>query len=148
MMLLHVRANKRMYALWMSKNITAVHQIELVYFSLIRSLLDYACQVFVDLPARLDHLINQTIKRCHRIVHGEDCTNCNIFGVYSDRRHQLSVRLFKTAESNPQHPLHHFIPRRAERSQQYTSHTFPGFPSKSRQESRPGKGFLWEITKK
>ena len=113
------RSSSRMYALRILKPICNETQLFQIYVGLIRSLLDYACPVFIGTTAKLYRLLDQLIHRCHRIIHINDC-GCDNFEPFASRQCLIAAKLFKKAESLPDHPLHRLIPRRLPLTNHYT----------------------------
>jgi len=124
------RCNRRMYTLRMLRPICTQQQLLSIYYNLIRSVLDYACPLFVQLPDNVSAVVNRTIKRCHKIIHSPNCT-CNLFESYDSRRHKLAKKLFQAAEDNHNHPLHSLIPVNNTRTGNYLIE----FTSTSRRQS-------------
>lgn len=112
------RCSSRMYALRVLKPICDEKFMFQVYAGLIRSLLEYACPVFMGTSVTLNTQINCLIKRCHRIVHNQEC-NCDMFDSFQSRRLVIAKTLFFKIESNPDHPLHRLIPHRLPRTNHY-----------------------------
>ena len=87
------------------------HLVE-VFYCIVRSLLEYACPVFLNPGTILDAKFISLCKRAFRIIHGRDCTkcdSCNMLDV-STRRELLSSRLFNEALNNLEHSLHRILP--------------------------------------
>ena len=79
-----------------------------VYEATIRSLLEYACPVFVGLSPTLSERLNRIVRRAHRIMaHNEDF-ECHCEDLRT-RRDRLALKLFAKAENNKNHILHAFI---------------------------------------
>ena len=105
------KASKQFYALRIMRPICSKNQMNHIYHGLVKSLIEYACQVWVALPVHLLNKLRQFVTRCHRVMHGYECA-CNDIPEPSFRILQLATRLFKKAENNLDHPLHHLIPER------------------------------------
>ena len=113
------RANRRLYALRVLRNVlNDKDALFNVFSALIRSVIEFASPLFVALPVYLDTRILHFLKRCHRLVHGFEC-ECTMFSQLVTRRNNAAVKLFRAAEHNPQHSLHHIIPARLPKSKQY-----------------------------
>ena len=97
------KCNSRLYALRILRNVIPHSLIMQTYNALIMSLLDYASPLFVSLPMPLELKLNQLTKRCHRIVHENDC-KCSFENV-NDRRIRNACKLFMSAEMNNSHPI-------------------------------------------
>ncbi|MEL7308286.1 MAG: reverse transcriptase family protein, partial [Pseudomonadota bacterium] len=86
----------RLYVLRILKPLFSHDQLVTVFYAIIRSLLEYACPVFLNPGTAFDAKVNSLCKRAFRIIHGRDCShcdNCDLMNVRS-RRQQLSLRLF------------------------------------------------------
>ena len=112
------KCSRRLYALRILKPICNNQQLSTVFTSLICSVLEYACPVFVSLPQKLTSDVDRFLRRCHIMIHGSDCT-CDIPANYAQMRLTRAVHLFKQAEASRIHPLHNLVPAKLPRSGQY-----------------------------
>ena len=104
------KCNQRLYALRVIKPICDDQQIRVAYFTLIHSILCYAAPLFMSMPKKIFKRINVFSRRCHRVMHGSECT-CNSIESYDSTFTAFAIRLFQSAQSC-HHPLHFLIPRR------------------------------------
>ena len=104
-------ASKRLYALRVLRPILDKNDMIIVYYSLIRSLLEYASPCFVGINHRNSSKLDNIQRRAHIIICGPDC-NCNQLHNLSFRRRQQATKLFLKAADNATHLLHNLIPRR------------------------------------
>jgi hypothetical protein len=103
------RAAQRLYFLRVLKNIYTKEQLWKIFNSLIRSILEYAAPLFMDLPKYLCNDLEKIQRRAHRIIcERPDLCNCQIISLES-RRVDLGLRLFRKACAAG-HPLHLLIP--------------------------------------
>lgn len=76
----------------------------------IRSILEYAAPLFVNLHCKQRDLIEKVQRRAHTIVCGDsNCTCSNFIPLYY-RRLMLGIRLFKSFVHDSSHPLHYLTP--------------------------------------
>jgi len=105
-------AAKRLYALRVLRPVLSDSELRLVYTSLIRSLLEYACPVFIGLNSQLSDQINKIQIRAHRIF----CSNpaCSVsmqcIPDLSSRRNTLSSKLMCRILADKSHILHSLAP--------------------------------------
>ena len=113
------RVSKRLYVLRILKRILSHDQLIVVFNSIIRSIIEYASPVFINVGDMLDLKLKALCKRAFRIIHGFDvrrCSKCCMLDV-SDRRQTLALRLFRQALLNSNHVLHNLLPKTSHRSQ-------------------------------
>ena len=131
------KANKRVYflCLLLRAGIPKLEVLE-VYYSLVRSVLEYAAEVWhgrltKDQSEKIEHIQNRTVKL---IFPDEDHTDiCQKHGIVSlkDRREERCEKLYKEIQ-NPGHKLHHLLPNQTnKRTLRETSTRKYEFPAKS-----------------
>jgi hypothetical protein len=101
------KASQRLYFLRILKPYRTKIELWRIYFSIIRSILEYAAPIFMALPKGLSDNIEKLQRRAHRIICGEHCVTCNIPSL-SSRRIIMGTRLFNKIK-NDQHPLIHLV---------------------------------------
>lgn len=111
------KLSRRLYVLRVLKRLLPHDQLVEVYNAILRSVFEYASQVFLNPGIGLDVRLKRVCKRAYRIVHGNDdvCTSCNMLDVTS-RRNLLAMRLFLKAKNNDHHVLFNLIPCSSKRS--------------------------------
>ena len=112
------KASRRLYVLRILKHMFSHDQLVEDFCSSIRSLLEYACPVFMNPGIGLNAKFVSLCKRAFRIIHGYEnitCYDCCMLDVH-DRREMLSLRLFLQALENPLHSLHSILPNQSCRS--------------------------------
>ena len=115
------KANQRFHYLRRLKSVTTSNELHLIYTACIRSLLEYACPVFVGLNKKLEDAFRSVDKRAHKIIYGGyeralcGCTKDTI----SERRKKISKALFKKIETNSTHILNNYLPSVHRHSQHY-----------------------------
>ena len=112
------RISKRLYVLRVLRSLFSHDELVDVFCSLIRSLMEYACPVFLNPGSGLDKKFIALCKRAYRVIHRSneyDCSNCNLLNIVS-RRKDLTLRLFTHALKNDNHSLHSLLPNQSYRS--------------------------------
>jgi len=113
------RASQRLYYLRVLKNYYCKKELWNVFNTLIRSILEYAHPIFVNLPAKTCVKIELIQKRAHKIICGianyKNCTDCVLIPL-EERRKILAMQLFKKMNLCLNHPLSKLVHRRSERS--------------------------------
>ena len=105
------RASQRLYFLRILKKHFGKDKLWYIFFTLIRSLLEYAAPLFMCLPKSVDEWLEKLQRRAHRIICGLSWTNdgdhcdCVIIKL-KDRRIDLGMRLFDKIRRNFSHPLY------------------------------------------
>ena len=93
-------------------------QLVRVFNAIIRSVMDYACPVFLNPGKGLDQRLLRICKRAFYIIHGRKskcCKDCNMLNV-TERILFLSVRLFDVIKNDKFHILHDLVPKASVRS--------------------------------
>ena len=112
------KASRRLYVLRVLKPLFNHDLLVNVFHSIIRSLLEYACPVFLNPGTVFDLKLTSLCKRAFQIIHGRECSHCNdceLMNVQA-RRRLLSMRLFTQALDNSDHSLHSLLPMRSNTS--------------------------------
>ena len=115
---LSITLSRRLYVLRMLKPLLTHDQLVNVFNCIMRSVIDYASQVFLNPGSSLDLRLLRLCKRAFYIIHGRhtrSCNNCDLLNVH-ERRKQLAMKLFNNALSDPDHVLHRLIPQTSDRS--------------------------------
>ena len=100
--------SKRLFILRSLKNVITNEEIKLIYFSIIRSILEYNCQLFLKTSTGLSNKLDQLQRRAHRVFCDQPC---ECLPDLSIRRLNISRKLFhKTFDVA--HPLHKLLPNR------------------------------------
>jgi hypothetical protein len=103
------RASSRLYALRFLKNAgCSQEKLSIVYFGIIRQVLEYACQVFAGINAKQKTLLNRVQRRAHNIICDFKC-KCDILPNLDDRRLNLCHNFFIKC-LDVSHPLHNIVP--------------------------------------
>ena len=104
------RASKNLYCLRILKQCNMPKdKLQIVYNSIIRQLLEYACQVFAtSLTIREKAKLKNIQSRAHAIICDFNC-RCMSFSDLEERRMDLCKSLFEKC-LNSDHSLHHLIP--------------------------------------
>lgn len=105
------RAARRLYILRSIKPFINKNELHQVYTALIRSICDYCCPVFVNLPQKLVKSLQRIEKRAHKIIYGDSrrCS-CGLDG-FVTRREALSKEVFLKILKDKQHPLQDRMPK-------------------------------------
>ena len=114
------KASQRLHILRRLKHLVTRHENHNVYVAVVRSLLEYACPVFVGLNKSLAKKLQKLDNRAHRIIFGNDrqdwlccCTTL------LDRRIQLSTNLLHHIQKHPNHTLSNRVPHTLQFSGRY-----------------------------
>ena len=99
------KASQRLYFLRILKKDLSKSELWNVYYTLIRSLLEYAAPIFLSLPQHIVSSLDKLQRRAHRIIcgYGIDCT-CEIDNL-TFRRSATALKLFKKLKTSVTHPL-------------------------------------------
>jgi len=77
-------ASRRLYALYVLRNVLEKKHLIRVYEALVRSILEYCSPLFIGLNGKNSDLLEKVQRRAHKIICNSNC-NCN-FQSISDRR--------------------------------------------------------------
>ena len=103
--------SQRLRIIRILKSVLTNWSLILVYHSLITSLLLYAAPLFAWLPSRIEYMLDKFQRRAHRIICC-GCCNCTAFPSLASVRKKRAISFLATCETYPEHPLHHFVPKR------------------------------------
>ena len=106
---IHLKANKRIFLLRHLRPFFNSTNLATIYFSVIRSILEYCNVVFTGATFADQSKLNSVQCRAHNAICGWQC-NCSIFPNLSSHRQEQAIKLFLQAASNQQHPLYNLIP--------------------------------------
>lgn len=116
-------ANQRFHLLRKLKNLVSRRELHDVYVAIIRSLVEYACPIFIGIKDKYSKELQKINKRAHKIINGANNENQKVCTcmktVLTERRHEISKKLFLNIESNPDHILHNRIPKHLTYTQHY-----------------------------
>ena len=107
------KANQRFHFLRQLRPLVTPSELHQIYTASIRSLLEYACPVFVGLNSKLSKRLQRIDRRAHGIIcegYMKGICDCNKETI-TRRRMNVSVKLFKEAENRHQYMLSGIIPR-------------------------------------
>ena len=100
--------SSRLYALSILKDIVLKKDLISIYFSLCRSICEYATPVFCHITSDQLALLNGIQHRAHNIICFFNC-HCNILPEIVCRRNKLILDCFRNIVNNVEHPLHKVI---------------------------------------
>lgn len=83
----------------------------IIFNSCIRSVLEYAAPLFVNLQIKQQDLIERIQQRAHKIICGDSDCDCANFIPLNYRRLMLGMRFFKSLVYDESHPLHYLTYR-------------------------------------
>lgn len=101
------KASQRLYFLRILRGTHTKSELWNVYFTLIRSILEYAAPLFMAITKNVSSSLEKLQRRAHRIICGLHCVDVNCaLSSLEDRRVLLSTRLFNNImRNNVSHPL-------------------------------------------
>ena len=103
--------SRRMYIIRCMKKCVSKDELIRIYHALVTSVLSYASPVFGLLPTTQLTKLERCQRRAHRMICGPAC-ECDAFPPLSERFARTAVELLLRAESQPNHPLHQYVPER------------------------------------
>lgn len=107
------KVNSRFYALRRLRPFLNPQEMHELYTGYIRSVMEYACPVFVGLNKKLASRLVSADKRAHRIIFREDGRSCNCHvEEITRRRHSISLKLYDLVENDGNHVINEIIPNR------------------------------------
>jgi len=109
------KASKNIYLIRSLKQYITKKDLVIIYKSKILSILNYASELFINLPQHLNHVIDKICKRVHSIVCHPNC-NCPLFELPSCVRIKQSINLYLKAHCDTSHPIHNLIPKKLPKS--------------------------------
>jgi hypothetical protein len=104
-------ASRRLFALRTISPHLSPERLRVVYFSLVRSILEYCAPLFVKMSANDSARLERVQRRFHRIMHGNDCRK-NCLPSLQERRVALSLKLLAKILTDD-HILHKHLPTRS-----------------------------------
>ena len=104
-------AARRLYIIRRLKEFVNADKVIQVYHAIITSLFLYASPTFGHLPKKLLSKLERFQRRAHRIVCGPDC-KCDCFPALAVKLEEAAVKLLLASETNSDHVLHEYVPRR------------------------------------
>ena len=119
--------------------------IVMVYVSVIRSLLEYACPVWhPGLSKEQSNEIERVQKRCLKLIYPSLCyrealSNAGLERL-SDRRETLTRNMFREIK-DPNHVLHYLLPKRNVTSSMNMRHLYP-YHIRITKATRYGRAFV------
>jgi len=120
---------RRFYALRILKPLMETESLTVVYYGVVRSIIEYCSPAFGKLPENLGRMLDKLQNRCHRLIcsvpHSSQC-HCSRFPSLSTRRKHMATKLFLSAAAKTDHILHDIIPAKSIRSSRFIqppSHT-------------------------
>ena len=122
------KANRRLYALSQLRRCgVAAHDSVMVYCSLVRSILEYACVVFAALPQYLSDSLERTRKRALAIIFPgstySEALNLAGISTLQDRRSAACHEFI--AQLNPDNPVYKLVASRLESTSASARATYP-----------------------
>ena len=110
-------ACSRLHVLRVLRRYTTPKELHGVYVSLIRSLFDYCCAVFMSLSEKNASKLQRIDNRAHRIIYGNQERTCGCTKhAIRERRENLGITTFVKMLWNPSHPLRDRLPDVLQRS--------------------------------
>ena len=113
-------SSKRLYALRVLRPLLHSSDLQIIYQSLIRSLMEYCSPLFGKLSARNSELLRKLQKRAHRIICHQDCT-CDRLEDLCLRRNAAALKFLRKIDLLDCHPLHFLCPPKSHRSESFYS---------------------------
>ena len=106
-------ANTRLHALRLLRTTLNPVELRALYCATVRSILEYASPVFINLSASLHKKLTRIQKRAHKIICGD--YKCRCLEDLAARRDCAAARLFKKVQQE-NNVLHPFLPPRSART--------------------------------
>lgn len=105
------KASQRLHILRRLTQLVTQRENHDIYIAVVRSLLEYACPVYVGLNKTLSKKLQQLDNRAHRIIFGSDKANwhCSCTTL-QERRTRLSTDTLNHIQKFPPHILHNRLP--------------------------------------
>jgi hypothetical protein len=101
-------ASRKMFALRFIRPYVNKVEMKLFYVSLVRSILEYCCPLFVGMTSKCVKKLDRVQRRFHRLMCGSSCDQECLESLTS-RRRELSLRLLHKM-MHPDHVLHQYLP--------------------------------------
>ena len=106
------KASQRLHIIRCLKNLVSPIELARVYHAIISSMFLYASPVYGRLPTTLLLKLERFQRRSHRIICGTSTCDCELFPPLASKIEDAALKLLLSAELNPRHPLHEFVPER------------------------------------
>jgi len=117
-----VICSRRLHILRKLRSLLSTSSLLLVYHAIIRSVLEYACPVFVGLNKKNSDIIQRIEKRAFKIITHKSTESIATHITdtsLEQRRFYLSKKLWENIENDPDHVLKSLMPKRLHFSNQY-----------------------------
>jgi len=112
------KAARNIYLIRKLKSFLSKKELQILYRSLIESILSYASALYINLPQHLHNKLEKISKRCHNIICYYGC-KCNLINSPSSVRLKIGQKLFLKASDDPTHPLYNHLPKKMKFSGKY-----------------------------
>jgi len=103
------RTSKHLYLLRKLRNTLSKKNLISIFYAFVLSILEYSFCTYGSLPDKSIKKLNSQIKRCHRIICGNDCHE-PCLPTFQHRQNEAIRKLFLHAYKDPSHRLHSIIP--------------------------------------
>ena len=117
---LRVTCSHRLHILRKLNSLISINDLHVVYSSLVRSMMDYACPLFVGLSERHATILRRLESRAHRIMFHGQRSSCCPPNSLKERRLLLSSRLWDKIKKDKNHLLHPLLPQTLPVSKRYS----------------------------
>jgi hypothetical protein len=97
-------ASRRLFPLRLLKPLLDPPSLKVIYFGIMRSVMEYAAPLFVNLPKKDSKMLQALQNRFHRILCGKECRE-ECLPLLAARRENLSIRLYQKAMCQDNHIL-------------------------------------------
>ena len=116
--MLYSKASQRFHVFRRLKKFFTKKELHIVYNTFVRSLIEYACPVFVGLDQNMSQMLQKLDNRAHRLIYNLYYGSNNV-RLCQCKREEIQVRrnergkkLFRQIASNKSHILHDRITKR------------------------------------
>ena len=113
------RASSKLSILRQLKPFLTRGDLIIIFNNCIRSVLEYAAPLFVNVNTEQVNLFEKIQSRAHAIICGTSSCNCCDFIPLFYRRNGIGMRLFKILIKDSNHPLHYLTPETNSYSRTY-----------------------------
>jgi hypothetical protein len=104
-----LHASRRLFPLRFIRQSVNKSQLKTLYFSFVRSLLDYCSPLFVGMSKKCVKKLDRVQRRFHRLMCGKYCEDVCLPSL-QERRSDLSLRFLAKIMNNRSHCLHNLLP--------------------------------------
>ena len=104
---MYKRDSSKMFVFRQLRDFLEKEKMVLIYESCVRSMMEYAAPLLVELNVGLSEKIEKIQRRAHSIICRKLHCDCVKFVPLSYRRKIIGYRLFQTLIHDATHPLHH-----------------------------------------